>query len=322
MCRDGDEPPRVHREELFVRVTVLGAGAMGCLFGGRLTGAGLDVVLVDAWPVHVDALNGTGLRVWEGDQVSFQAVRAVAAGAPVRPAELVLLFVKSYRTEQALGQIPPLLAPGGVVLTLQNGLGAGELLARQLGARRVLVGVTAQGATVLGPGEIRHGGAGETLVGGVREVLPHAEKTAEVFSRAGLPTRVVADVAPALWKKLAVNCGINALTALTGIKNGRIPELFEAAALLRQAVREAAAVAAAAGVDLGDPDELAATVLAIAKATGANRSSMGQDVDRRSPTEIDFINGAVVREGKRLGVATPVNETLLLLVKTLEATFP
>lgn len=322
MCpEDGAGTPRDGREEGGVRVTVLGAGAMGCLFGGFLTRGGGDAVLVDAWPAHVEALNRAGLRLWEGGEAVTLEVRAVAAGAEVRPADLVLVFVKGYHTAQAAAQLPALLAPGGVALTLQNGVGAGELLARRLGPECVLTGVTAQGATVVGPGEIRHGGAGDTLVGGPPETAAKAREVAALFSAAGLPTRVVADLAPAVWKKLAINCGINALTALTGLKNGRLPEISPAAELLRGAVCEAADVARAAGVDLGDPDALADAVLAVAAATGANRSSMGQDVDRRGPTEIDFINGAVVREGRRLGVATPVNGVLTLLVKTLEASF-
>jgi len=124
-----------------------------------------------------------------------------------------------------------------------------------------------------------------------------------------------------VWRKLVVNCGINALSALTGLLNGRIPEIPEAAAVLSDAVAEAAAVSRAAGVDLGDPRALARSVLDIASATGANRASMGQDVDRKSPTEIEWINGAIVREGERLGVPTPVNRTLTRLVKTLEAGF-
>lgn len=300
---------------------MLGAGAMGCLVGGLLARAGEDVVLVDASAEHVEALNRQGLRLWEGDELVRIPVRALVAGSAVRPADLVLFLVKAPRTRAALPSLPPLLAERGAVLTLQNGLGAADLLAEGLGAERVLVGVTAQGATLLGPGEIRHGGSGETLVGGYRGEHPLVGAVVRALQGAGLPSRAAQDIWPGVWKKLAVNCGINALTALTGIRNGRIPEIPEAAELLGDAVREAAAVARAAGVDLGAPDALAEQVLAVATATAANRSSMGQDVDRESPTEIDFINGAVAREGLRLGVPTPVNTTLTRLVKTLEASF-
>lgn len=304
-----------------MRVTVLGAGAMGCLFGGLLARAGRDVVLVDPWREHVEALRSRGLILREGGETLTIPVTAALSGEAVRPAELVLFFVKAHQTRAALPEAEPLLAAGGAVLTLQNGLGSADLLAEALGSERVLAGVTAQGATRLGPGEVRHGGAGETLLGGFAGDHPLLAAAAECLTAAGLPARVVPDVWPAVWRKLAVNCGINALTALAGIRNGRIPEIPEAAALLADAVAEAAAVARAAGVDLGEAQALAGHVLAVARATAVNRSSMGQDVDRRQPTEIDFLNGAVVREGARLGVPTPVNATLARLVKTLESTF-
>jgi 2-dehydropantoate 2-reductase len=310
--------------ELAMKITVLGAGAMGCLFGGYLSRAGEDVVLVDAWPEHVDALGRRGLRLWEGEAAEEIPVRAALPGTAVRPAELVLFLVKANRSREAAAQLPALLEDRGVALTLQNGLGSADVLAEVVGPKRVLVGVTAQGATGLGPGEIRHGGSGETLVGsygGDQASRDAAARVADALTRAGLPAHATAEVWAAVWKKLAVNCGINALTALTGMRNGRIPEIPPAAALLGASVREAASVAAAAGIDLGDREALVDHVLAIARATGANRSSMGQDVDRRSPTEIDFINGAVVREGGRLGVPTPVNETLTRLVKVLEANY-
>lgn len=294
---------------------------MGCLLGGYLARGGEDVVLVDPWAEHVEALNRDGLSLWEGSELTRVPVRAVGVGAPVRPADLVLLLVKAPRTRSALPALPPLLTGGGAVLTLQNGVGAADLLADELGAERVLVGVTAQGATLLGPGEICHGGSGETLVGGYRGDHPLLGAVVRALQGSGIPSRRAPDIWASVWKKLAVNCGINALTALTGIRNGRVPEIPEAADLLRDAVREAAAVARAGGLDLGAPDALADQVLAVATATAANRSSMGQDVDRASPTEIDFINGAVVREGLRLGVPTPVNTTLTRLVKTLEASF-
>lgn len=307
-----------------MRITILGAGAMGCLFGGFLKRAGEDVVLVDTWAEHVTALNSRGLLLWEGQERLEIPMAAVLAGQAVRPADLVLFLVKAYRSEEAAARVPELLAPGGAVLTLQNGMGSADALAAQVGPQRVLVGVTAQGATGLGPGEIRHGGNGETLVGPFADRSSSSgleARVAEIFTRAALPARATGEVWTAVWKKLAVNCGINALTALAGIRNGRIPEIAPAAGLLADAVREASAVARAAGTDLGDPEDLVEQVLAICRATAENRSSMGQDVDRRSPTEIDYINGAVVREGKKYGLATPVNETLTRLVKTVEGNY-
>ncbi|MDW7711743.1 MAG: 2-dehydropantoate 2-reductase [Deferrisomatales bacterium] len=304
-----------------MRIGVVGAGAMGCLFGGLLARAGEDVVLVEVLPDAVEALCHRGVRLWEGGRAEDIPVRAVSDPTAAGACELVLVMVKAQHTPSAAGTLGPLLGPAAAVLTLQNGLGAADVLASALGGGRLLVGTTAQGATLLAPGEIRHGGAGETLFGPYGPGGPDPGAAAEAFRRAGIPARTVADPWPAVWRKLAVNCGINAVAALTGVLNGQIPAVPEAAGVLSDAVAEAAAVARGAGVDLGDPDALVRAVLDVARATGANRASMGQDVDARRPTEVDFINGAVVREGHRRGVPTPVNRTLWRLVKAVEAGF-
>lgn len=304
-----------------MKIAIVGAGAMGCLFGGYLARAGEDVSLVDRLVPTVEALRARGVRLWEGERAEDVPVAAALDPGDIGPVDLVIVFVKALHTRSAAASLPPLLGPETQVLTLQNGLGAADALTPPVAPERLLVGVTAQGGTLLGPGEVRHGGSGPTLVGPYRGDATGASAVADVLTAAGLATEAVADPWPAVWRKLAINCGINALTALAGIRNGRIPEIPEAAAVLADAVREAVAVAAAAGAALGDGDDLARHVLDVARATAENRSSMGQDVDRRAPTEIDFINGAVVREGERLGVETPVNRTLTRLVKTLEATF-
>jgi len=306
-----------------VKIVIVGAGAMGCFFGANLarSGDGHRVTLLDKVPAVLAALSRRGVRLWEGDRAADVPVQVVGDPATAGPADLVLVMVKALHTDSAGASLAPLLGPTTRVLTLQNGLGAAQVLARHCDPRLLLVGVTAQGATQLGPGEIRHGGAGETLVGPYQRGGAAGAELVEAFGRAGLPTRSVDDPWPAVWRKLAVNCGINALAALTGLLNGRIPEIPEAAGVLTDAVAEVAAVARAAGIDLGDTAALAGTVLGIARATGGNRASMGQDVDQRRPTEIDFINGAVVREGDRLGVPAPVNRALTRLVKTLEAGF-
>ena len=306
-----------------MRIAIVGAGAMGCWFGARLAAAGQAVVLVDRSAEEARHLSTEGVRVHRGDNLETVAVAATSDPAAVEAAELVLVCVKAHQTREALTTVHALRRPDGRVLTLQNGLGTGEVLAEVVPAERLLVGVTAQGATQLGPGEVRHGGSGPTLFGPFAPG-PDADCGADIallFLEAGLPAESVADPHPLLWRKLAVNCGINALTALTGIRNGRIPQITPAAELCRAAVAEAAAVSGAMGVDLGDPAALAEAVLDVARATAANRSSMGQDVDARRPTEIDYINGAVARHGEARGIPTPVNRTLCQLIQTLEATF-
>jgi 2-dehydropantoate 2-reductase len=301
-----------------MRVAVVGAGAMGCLYGGRLAEAGVDVALVDVWKEHVDTINANGLHITgvSGDRV----VRVPATTDPetVGEVELVLLFVKSYDTAKAVRGSMPLIGGDTYVLTLQNGLGNIEAIAEAVGLGRVLGGTTSHGSTLLGPGEIRHAGIGPTVVGALeRGSRGMAEKVADTFKGAGLHTKVSSDVRGDIWGKVLVNLGINALTALTGLRNGQLLEVPELRRLMRLAVEEGMRVATADSVDLGSLDHVA-HVYEVAEATAANRSSMLQDVERGRRTEIDALNGAVVGLGERLGVETPVNTALTALVKGLE----
>ncbi len=296
----------------------MGAGAMGCFYGGLLAEAGVDVTLVDVWREHVDAINANGLHVTgvSGDRV----VRVPATTDPetVGEVELVLLFVKSYDTAKAMRGSMPLIGGDTYVLTLQNGLGNLEAIAEAVGPGRVLGGTTSHGSTLLGPGEIRHAGVGLTVVGALeRGSRDMAEKVVDTFNGAGLHTRVSSDVRSDIWGKVLVNLGINALTALTSLRNGQLLEVPELRCLMRLAMEEGMRVATADGVDLGPLDHVA-HVYEVAEATAANRSSMLQDVERGRRTEIDALNGAVVGLGERLGVETPVNSALTALVKGLE----
>ncbi|WP_025323561.1 ketopantoate reductase family protein [Deferrisoma camini] len=302
-----------------MKTAIIGAGAMGCLFGAHLARAGVDVTLIDIDADEVATLRARGVRLHQDGRVSDVAVAALTDPAEAGPADLVIVFVKAHQTRSVLPGLPPLLGPETRVLTLQNGLGAADVLAEAVPPDRLLVGVTAQGATQLGRGEVRHGGRGETLLGPYRPGPDRfAQRAAAMLTGAGLPARAVADPWPPVWKKLAVNCAINPVTALTGIRNGPVAAWDPARELAADAAREAAAVARAEGVDLGDPEDLVGFVTAVARATAENRSSMGQDVDRRAPTEIEFICGAVVRRGEARGVPTPVNRTLWRLIRTLE----
>jgi 2-dehydropantoate 2-reductase len=301
-----------------MRVAVVGAGAMGCLYGGYLAEAGVDVSLVDIWREHVDAINAKGLHITgvSGDRVVH--VPATTNPETVEEVDLVLLFVKSYDTRKAVRGSRPLIGCDTYVLTLQNGLGNLEAITKAVGAGRVLGGTTSHGSTLVGPGEICHAGAGPTVIGALdRGSMSMAEKTVDTFNETGLQTRFSGDVRSEIWGKVLVNLGINALSALTGLRNGQLLEVPELRRLMRLAVEEGMRVAEADGVDLGPIDHVA-HVYEVAEATGANRSSMLQDVDRRRRTEIDALNGAVVGLGEKLGVETPVNRALTALVKGLE----
>ncbi|ROQ93179.1 ketopantoate reductase family protein [Desulfosoma caldarium] len=306
-----------------MHVLVVGAGAMGCLLGARFAMAGAHVLLLDVDVLHVEAIQRHGLRLIElnGDE---KIVPIEASFAPVPSklgADLVLVMVKSYATGEALRLVhSQSITPGTVFLTLQNGLGNAEKLADLVGPERVLVGVTAQGATKEGPGVVRHGGVGPTFFGSFSGFTPpNLEKIVNLFVASGLEASYRQDIDRLLWQKLCVNVGINAITALCGLTNGQIPAMPPARLLCEAAVREVLRVARAEGVRL-DEDELD-HVLAVAKATGSNRSSMRQDVEGRRPTEIEAINGAVVRYAQKHGLSAPINWTLTQLVKIKEGTY-
>ncbi len=301
-----------------MRVAVVGAGAMGSLFGALLAEAGEDVWLIDVWAEHVNAIQSAGLIVEREGKIRRIDLSATTDPADVNSCKLVIVFVKSIHTAAAAKTAAKLAGDNGLVLTLQNGLGNADQIAQDVDPMRVVAGTTSYGATMLGPGKIRHAGIGLTTIGrwqpGESDRVP---EVANLLTTAGIETDVVADVRRIIWDKLLINVGINAITALTGIKNGQLPDLEQTIWLSGAAVNEAMTVAAAQ--DIAVRQDAVDHVLEVARATSGNRSSMGQDVDNQRLTEIDTINGAVVREAERLGLAAPVNRALTALVETLQS---
>lgn len=305
-----------------MKVAILGAGAMGCLYGGTLAEAGHEVFLIDVWREHVEALNASGLEIEEPDRVRrIKDVRAVTHPSEAGVADLVIVFVKATLTESAMRDALGLVGERTMVLTLQNGLGNVEKLNAVAGAAHVVAGTTGHGSTLLGPGRIRHAGSGDTVIGeqdGTRSERIVA--LASAFEKAGIVTKISENVMGLIWTKLIVNVGINALTAVTGLKNGQLVEHPETEDLMRAAIEEACAVAGAKGIRFEVDDPLEHT-RSIAQRTGENRSSMLQDVLAKRRTEISVINGAVVEEGERLGVPVPVNTVLTKLIQVRERTY-
>jgi 2-dehydropantoate 2-reductase len=295
---------------------VIGAGAMGCLFAARLKRAGLEVSLYEKLLERAQQIRERGIQV-EGVGGAFEVEVPVIHRKPEPGPDAVLLCVKSYDTEEASKTIAPWLKRDTLILTLQNGLGNVEILESCFGGERVLGGVTSEGATVLDHGRIRHAGMGETSIGPPGY---GAEKIVSAFRRAGFTCKAVDHVHPLIWGKLIINAGINALAALTGLKNGRLPQTGATRAVMEMAVREAVAVAQAKGILLPYPDPIG-RVRDVCEATADNVASMLQDVLNKKMTEIAFINGAIVREGKALGISTPVNFVLTSLVKALQETY-
>ena len=303
-----------------MKVTVVGAGAMGSLFGAMLAEAGNEVWLYDVWLEHVQAINENGLQIEREGNTRTVKVKATDDPQQIRQAELVIIFVKASRTKAAAETAQVIAGSDGSVMTLQNGMGNADIIAEFIDSEQILAGTTSHGATLLGPGSIRHAGCGPTTIGAWSQTeagRQRAGQVAEFFSRAGIETESVADVRSVVWNKLLINIGINAITALTNIKNGQILDLEITRELSRAAVLEAISVAQAENIKV--QDDAIERVFKVAEATARNRSSMGQDVDNRRQTEIAAINGFIVREAKRLGLAVPVNFTLTALIETLQS---
>lgn len=318
-----------------LRVLILGTGALAKLFGYRLAAARAGdaplaaVTLGGDWAEAVTAIAAGGIVLEEADgSVGRATVNALMRddleAALARQDglggafDLVLVLVKSRQTAAVAPLAAAAVSARGRIVSLQNGLGNRERLQAAAGdPERVLAGVTAVGATGLGPDRVRVGGGGATQLGLARGPGFGAAAIARLFTRAGLPCSVSRDVEAFLWRKLAVNCAINPLSALAGLPNGALLSDARLRALAVAAAREAADVAAALDIHLGaDAAELVADV---ARRTAANRSSMLQDLDRGVPTEIDAICGAVADRAAALGLSAPVNAWLLAAVRRLEA---
>ena len=308
-----------------MKITIIGAGAMGSLFGSLLAKSGEKVLLVDIWQEHVDSINANGLGVQIDGKTGTVDIKASSNVNDAQKSDLVIIFVKSTQTREAAAQALKCLDNNGVILTLQNGMGNADKISQIVNPDKVIAGTTSHGATILKPGFIRHAGTGPTIIGMWSQKKSHQKKSQEIeniqkiFCGAGIDTVIEDNIHLIVWKKLIINVGINAITALTGVKNGRIVDFAPTGELVRSAVREGCDVAFAYGVQL--PHDIADQVFTVAKATGANRSSMGQDVDHNRQTEIDAINGAIVSLAQKKGISVPVNQTLTALIKTMQKNY-
>jgi 2-dehydropantoate 2-reductase len=303
-----------------MRILVLGTGAMGCMFAARLA-AHAEVWMVGEWAQGVAAVSQDGIHVVDPDGRLWRAyVKATGDPADAPPADIALVLVKSYQTARAAQWASQRLAEDGLAVTLQNGLDNLPRLAAEVGPERAAVGVTYNGATLLGPGEVRHVVILPTYlalpVAATRGSAAKLDALAQLLDDAGLETQVTQDVDGRLWGKAIANAAINPLTALWRVPNEGPLARPERRELLHALALEAAAVAAARGVRLPFADPVA-YVESVCRATGANRSSMLQDVEHGRPTEIDSITGVIVAEAKRLRVPVPVNEAVWKLVRAL-----
>ena len=299
-----------------LRVAVVGAGAVGCYYGGMLARAGVPVTLIGR-PPHVEAMRRDGLRLTSATFDEHIPVDASTDIAAVAGATLVLVCVKSTDTERTGAQLAPHLAPDARVLSLQNGVDNAARLQAALG-RPAAPAVVYVACEMGGPGHVRHLGRGELVspadMGATSGI--DAAGIVSLFAGAGVPVEQSDNVVGALWGKLLLNCGYNAISAITDLPYGRMVTLPGIARTVHDAVVECLVVADALQVTI--PGDVFAAVARIATSMPGQVSSTCQDLRRGKPTEIDHLNGYIVREGERLGVPVPLNRALHALVKALE----
>jgi len=300
-----------------VRIAVLGAGAVGCYYGGMLARAGHPVTLIGRAP-HVEAFEKSGLR-FEGLKFDERvAVEASTKAAAVRGAKLVLFCVKSTDTDAAAAQIAPFLEPDAIVVNLQNGVDNTERIQAQV-ANPVMPAVVYVATEMAGPGHLKHHGRGDLVIGSLdgKVTLDILQRVQRLFAAASVPVTISGDVASGLWEKLVVNCAYNALSAIAQLPYGKLIQGTGIREVMRDVVEETLAVAKAGGIHVA-PDMLA-RIYKIAEGMPTQFSSTAQDLARGKPTEIDHLNGYVVRRGEALGIPTPANRALQALVKLLES---
>ena len=294
-------------------ILIVGTGALACLFAARLSRAGYSITMLGSWKAGLDALQSHGARLLDPDGNEHRfPVLVTADPRECRGVRHALVLVKAWQTEQAAGQLRECLADDGLAVTLQNGLGNREALARSLDSSRVALGVTTTGATLLGPGLVREGGEGSISM----ERHQALDPIEGALRAADFHVNGVEDAQSLIWGKLVINAAINPLTAILRVPNGRLLELPSAREMMASLAMEAARVAEADLVPLPFPDPVAAAE-DVARRTADNHSSMLQDVLRGAPTEIDAICGAVVKIGQKHGIETPTNWACWKLVKAV-----
>ena len=298
-----------------LKLAVMGAGAVGCYYGGMLARAGHDVTLI-ARPLHVAAIAQNGLRLQTAAFDEQVRLAASSEASAVQGASLVLFCVKSLDTESAGAQILPYLAPDALVLCLQNGVDNADRLRSVLPQHAVAAAVVYVATEMAGPGHVRHHGRGELVMEPSSTAGLSSEAVALALAAAGIPTQISNNVRGELWAKLIINCAYNAVSAITQLPYGKTGVGEGMQDVMRDVVAECRAVAKTEGVQVaGDVD---AAIRKIFESMPNQFSSTAQDLARGKRSEIDFLNGLVVRRGDALGIATPANRVLWALVKLME----
>jgi len=298
------------------RLLIVGTGAMGCLFAARCSAAGQTVILLGTWQEGIQALNDHGVCLVDpdGQERSFpvHAYDNISQALDHGKFNQALVLVKSWKTDAAAQVLVNCLSDDGVALSLQNGLGNYEILTDRLGIRRVALGVTTQGATLLSPAKVRPSGNGQISIGAGNNLKP----VVTTLEKAGFSVAVESDLRRLLWRKLAINAAINSLTAILNVSNGDLLKIPSARSLMKEIAVEVVQVAAAQDVELS-VEEAVETVEKVARLTAANISSMLQDVHRGAPTENEAINGSILRAAERTGISCPITRTVYWMVRAI-----
>jgi 2-dehydropantoate 2-reductase len=305
-----------------LRTAIVGAGAMGSVFGGAIAEQGGDVLLVDVAQEHVDAITARGLAIEERDgSTRVIAVRATTDPAAEPAADIVAVFVKGYHTSSALDLGAPLIGSDTVVVSLQNGWGNGDVIAERMPPERIVVGISYHSAAVLGPGRVAHTASGPVTVGPFSgDDLGRASMVAGVLRAAGFEVEITAEVREQIWKKLVLNAAALPVAALTALVAGGLAAQ-PAWDLVGTLASETIAVGRAIGISLDRETELE-HIRHVLEAAGDTKASMLQDVEAGKRTEIETINGAVSRLGRAAGVETPLNDAMVCLIRAYEQAHP
>lgn len=299
---------------------VVGAGAMGAMFGARLAAAGFDVTLFDPWEEHVAQIQANGLKVLGGSGETTVRLPAYVSACPDKAYDYAIIFTKNQHTEDAINRFKPVFGPKTYVVSLQNGIGGMEILPHYFARERIIVGVTTCSSDLEGPGRVRPGGGGTTYVAPLHAGSPEgAQGFASILRTCGLQTAVSEQTLGLVWEKLAFNAAINPLCALTRMSAGEAERHPYGKRLIRLIVEEVASVAHRAGIQLNSKQVLENLYQACRpEHSGHHLPSMLQHVLNGQSTEIEAINGAVIRLAEQLQVDVPYNRIVYQLVKMTE----
>ncbi|KAB2330482.1 2-dehydropantoate 2-reductase [Cytobacillus depressus] len=302
-----------------ITFAIIGAGAMGCRFGAQLLEAGFDVTLYDVWKEHIEAIQNHGLIVKRGEEEKVIKIEAYVDPLKDKTYNVLIVFTKAQYTEEALNKYSALISQETYILTLQNGLGNKESIANYVSMDRIIVGTTTYSSDLFKPGVIEVGGSGETLITNLRGTSFVVSKIEEALNKAFLNTRISKNTMIAIWEKLAFNAAINSVTALTGLTTGHVGNHPLGIHLLRKIVEEVAVVARYLDIVI-DTESVVNTLLEISAPdkAGNHYPSMAQDIVKKKKTEIEAINGAIIREAEKCKISVPYNQSVYSMIKMIE----